>query len=43
MNIFMKNLYILFHKLKYLMIFVKYALMMENKNLLNQNVVIKYV
>lgn len=43
MNILMENLYMLFHKLKYLMIYVKYVLMRENKNLLNLNVVIKYV
>ena len=41
--ILMENLFIQFHKLKYLMTYVKYVLMKENKNLLKLNVVIKYV
>ena len=42
-SILMNNLCILFHKQKYLMIYVKYVLMKENKNLLKLSVAIKYV
>ena len=42
MNILMENLFKII-KLKYLLIHVKYVLMKENKNLLNQCADIKYV
>ena len=42
MHMLMKNLLKII-KLKHLMIHVKYVLVKENKNLLNQNVTIKYV
>ena len=42
MNILMES-FLKFIKLKYLMIYVKYVLVKENKNLLNQSVDTKYV
>ena len=42
MNILMENLLVQFHKLKYLMTYVKYVLVKENNNLLNLNVDIKF-
>lgn len=43
MNILIENLFIQNQKQKHSMIYVKYVLMKENKNLLNQNVDTKYV
>ena len=42
MNILMENLFAQNQKQKHLMIYVKYVLMRENKNLLNLNVDIKF-
>ena len=44
MNILMENLFITqFHKQKHLTAHAKYVSMKENKNLLNQIVIIKFV
>ena len=42
-NMKVEDLCILFHKQKYLMIYVKYVLTKENKNLLYLNAITKFV